>query len=414
MDIQITPMQSEGVQRHLQVSVPVDVVRAAEEKAAKRYATQVRLPGFRPGKAPTAVVRKRFGDAIRQAALESLVEDAYKTVVEREQLDLAGQPHIHDLKFEDGEPLTFTIHAEVRPKLELERVSGFTVTRPSEEVTDEMVTEQLDALREQRAAWSPTEDRPMPGDMVTVLLATGEEGEELPEGKEYHLVLGTGQAIEPVEEVIMETEPGKTVERPVKWPDDFPDETQRGTTKRVRVDLRDVKRKTLPALDDDLAREVGDFDSLDALRTAVRTDLEANLKREAESQLRQQLVDQIIDANAFDVPTSWVDRLALAYADAYQVPETERERFVQEFRPMAERQVRRDLVIDAIAEGEKLTASEAEIDDRVAEMATSRDMEAGQLYASLQKAGRLPELERSITEEKVFKHLLEQNTVTGQ
>lgn len=414
MDIQITPMQSEGVQRHLQVSVPVDVVRAAEDKAAKRYATQVRLPGFRPGKAPTAVVRKRFGDAIRQAALESLVEDAYKIVVEREQLDLAGQPHIHDLKFEDGEPLTFTIHAEVRPKLELERVSGFTVTRPAEDVTDEMVTEQLDALREQRAAWSPTEDRPMPGDMVTVVLATGEEGEELPEGKEYHLVLGTGQAIEPVEEVIMETEPGKTVERPVKWPDDFPDETQRGTTKRVRVDLRDVKRKTLPALDDDLAREVGDFDSLEALRTAVRTDLEANLKREAESQIRQQLVDQIIDANAFDVPSSWVDRLALAYADAYQVPETERERFVQEFRPMAERQVRRDLVIDAIAESEKLTASEAELDDRVAEMATSREMEPGQLYASLQKAGRLPELERTITEEKVFKHLLEQNTVTGQ
>ena len=414
MDIQITPMQSEGVQRHLQVSVPVDVVRAAEDKAAKRYATQVRLPGFRPGKAPTAVVRKRFGDAIRQAALESLVEDAYKIVVEREQLDLAGQPHIHDLKFEDGEPLTFTIHAEVRPKLELERVSGFTVTRPAEDVTDDMVTEQLDALREQRAAWSPTEDRPMPGDMVTVVLATGEEGEELPEGKEYHLVLGTGQAIEPVEEVIMETEPGKTVERPVKWPDDFPDEAQRGTTKRVRVDLRDVKRKTLPALDDDLAREVGDFDSLEALRTAVRTDLEANLKREAESQIRQQLVDQIIDANAFDVPSSWVDRLALAYADAYQVPETERERFVQEFRPMAERQVRRDLVIDAIAESEKLTASEAELDDRVAEMATSREMEPGQLYASLQKAGRLPELERTITEEKVFKHLLEQNTVTGQ
>lgn len=413
MDIQITPMQSEGVQRHLQVSVPVDVVRAAEDRAAKRYATQVRLPGFRPGKAPTAIVRKRFGDAIRQAALESLVEDAYKTVVEREQLDLAGQPHIHDLNFKEGEPLTFTIHAEVRPKLELERVSGFTVTRPSEEVTEEMVTEQLDALREQRAAWSPTEDRPLPGDMVTVMLATGEEGEELPEGKEYHLVLGTGQAIEPVEEVIMETEPGKVLERPVKWPDDFPDESQRGTTKRVRVDLRDVKRKTLPALDDDLAREVGDFDSLDALRAAVRTDLEANLKREAESQLRQQLVDQIIDANSFDVPTTWVDRLAMAYADAYQVPEGERERFVQEFRPMAERQVRRDLVIDAIAEGEKLTATEAEIDDRVAEMATSRDVAPGQLYASLQKAGRLPELERSITEDKVFKHLLEQNTITG-
>jgi len=411
MDIQITPMKSEGVERHLQVSVPVTAVQAAEEREARRYASQVRLPGFRPGKAPATMVRKRFGGAIRQAALETLVQDAYKEVLEREKLELAGQPHIHDLHFDEGKPLTFTLHVEVRPKLELARTSGFQLTRPPEAVTDEMVDEQLEALREQRAAWAPTDDRPMPGDTVTVLLSTAEEGGDLPEGQEYRLVLGSGQAIPGIEEIIMETAPGSSVERPVRWPDDFPDEAQRGKTKRVRVELTDVKRKTLPDLDDALAREVGDFDSLDALRAAVRADLEQHVKREAESAVRQQLVDQIIEANPFDVPRSWVDRMAVAYAEAYQVPEAEREKFAEEFRPVAERQVRRDMIVDAIAEREGLTASEADVDEKVAEAAQARDMNPGQLYASLQKAGRLQEIERGITEEKVFTYLTEQNTV---
>ncbi|HEU4631893.1 MAG TPA: trigger factor [Gemmatimonadaceae bacterium] len=412
MDIQITPMKSEGVERHLQVSVPVEAVHAAEERAAHRYASQVRLPGFRPGKAPAAMVRKRFAAPIRQAALETLVQDAYKEVLEREQFDLAAQPHIHDLHFDEGQPLTFTLHVEVKPKLELARTSGFAVTRPSETVTDEMVEEQLEQLRDQRAQWSPSDDRPMPNDMVTVVLATAEEGGEFPEGAEYRLQLGSGQAIPGIEELIMEAQPGETIERPVRWPDDFPDEAQRGTTKRVRVELKDVKRKTLPELDDAFARSVGDFESLDALRSAVRADLEQQLKREADSAVRQQLVDQIIEANAFDVPPSWVHRLAEAYAEAYQVPEEDRERFAQEFRPMAERQVRRDMVIDAIAEREGLKASEADVDDKVAEAAQERNMNPGQLYASLQKAGRLPEIERGITEEKVFKYLMEQNTVS--
>jgi trigger factor len=411
MDIQITPMKSEGVERHLQVSVPLEAVQAAEERAARRYASQVRLPGFRPGKAPATMVRKRFGGAIRQAALETLVQDAYKEVLEREKLELAGQPHIHDLQFDEGQPLTFTLHVEVRPKLELARTNGFQVTRPAETVTDELVDEQLEQLREQRAAWAPTDDRPMPGDTVTVLLATAEEGAEMSEGQEYRLVLGSGQAIAGIEEIIMETPPGGTVEHPVRWPDDFPDEAQRGKTKRVRVELKDVKRKTLPDLDDALAREVGDFDSLDALRTAVRADLEQHLTREADSSVRQQLVDQIIEANAFDVPRSWVDRMAVAYAEAYQVPETEREKFAEEFRPVAERQVRRDMIVDAIAEREGLTATEADVDDKIAEAAQARNLNPGQLYASLQKAGRLQEIERGVTEEKVFKYLIEQNTV---
>jgi trigger factor len=205
--------------------------------------------------------------------------------------------------------------------------------------------------------------------------------------------------------------PSETKEQGVRWPDDFPDEAQRGKTKPVRVVLQEVKRKSLPTLDDAFAREVGEFDSLDALRTTVRKDLEEHATRDADASVRQQLVERIAEANAFDVPPSWVNQLIQAYLQMYQVTDAERDRFISEFQPVAERQVRRDLIVDTLAEREKLAATEADVDDRVAEVAKKRGAEPGQVYASLQKAGRLKEIERSITEDKVFAWLLERNRV---
>ncbi len=409
MNIEITPKETSGVDRHVQVSVPVETVRDAEDKAARRYASSVRLPGFRPGKAPATMVRKKFAEAIRQEALEALVRDAYKEVIEKQDLKVASQPHVHDLKFEDGGPLTFEIHFELRPTLDLSRTSGFRVTRRDIPVTDELVREQIETVRDQRAAWAPVDGKPLPGDMVNVAISTGTEPDTEPEC--FPLVLGTGQAIAGIEELIMEAAPGETVERPVHWPDDFPDEAQRNQTKTVRITLHDVKRKSPPNLDDAFAREVGDFDSLDALTAAVRTDLTEHARREAEAQVRQKLVDEIIGANPFDVPKSWVKQFAANYAEAYQVPEEEREKFSTEFRSMAERQIRRDLVIETIAEREGLAASEKDIDDRITEQAEKRGVNPGQLYAQLEKSGRLKEIERSLTEDKVFNWLIEKNEV---
>jgi trigger factor len=411
MQIDIKTKKSEGVERLLEVSVPADAVKEAEERTVRRYASSARLPGFRPGKAPPAVVRKKFKAEIRQQTLETLLQEAYEEVVSREKLQVAATPHLHDVRYDEGQPLVFELHVEVRPELKLERVQGFKVTRTKPAVNDDGVREQIDQLREQRATWSPVSEKPVPGDMVTVLLATADDSGELPEGREYRLELGGGQAIPGIEELIMRMTPGQTLEESVRWPDDFPDEAQRGKTKPVRVTLQDVKRKALPDLDDAFAREVGDFESLDALTVTVRKDLESHADREADASVRQQLVDLIMQANTFDVPPSWVSQLVDGYMKAYQIPEEERERFTAEFRPVAERQVRRDLIIDTIAEREKLKASEADVDERVAEVAQKRNADPGQVYASLQKAGRIQEIERSITEEKVFTWLLERNTV---
>jgi trigger factor len=249
----------------------------------------------------------------------------------------------------------------------------------------------------------------MSGDMVTVGLAMADEAGAIGEPKEFRLELGKDQAIPGIEELIMEGRAGETIERPVKWPDDFPDEAQRGQTKTVRVTVKEAKRKAAPELDDAFAREVGDFDSLDALRDAVRKDLTQHVTRDAETQLRSSLLDQIIDANPFEVPPSWVRQLIQGYANAYQIPEEDTDRFGQEFRPLAERQVRRDLVVETIARDQNLRATEADVDERVNAMATERGTEPGQLYAALQKAGRLQELEHQITEERVFAWLLERN-----
>jgi trigger factor len=411
MNIEITPKKTDGLERLIEVRVPIETVRDAEEKAARRYASGVRLPGFRPGKAPAAMVKKRFKDAIRQQVIESLIQEAFQEVMSREQFKVASQPHVHDLKFEDGEPLSFELHVEVRPEIALARTQGFRVSRTQSPVTDENVREQIEQIRDQRASWTPVEDKPAPGDMVRVTLNTADESGEFPEPREYPLVLGSGQAIPGVEELIMEIKPGETAERPVRWPDDFPDESQRGKTKMVRINLLDVKRKTLPSLDDAFAREAGDFESLDALTATVRKDLEEHAAREADAGIRQQLVDQIAAANPFDIPPSWVNQLIDGYVDAYKVPEEDRGNFRNEFRPVAERQVRRDLIIDTIAERESLKASESDIDDRVSEVASKRGADPGQVYASLQKAGRLREIEQSITEEKVFAWLMERNEV---
>ncbi|MBI3793023.1 MAG: trigger factor [Gemmatimonadetes bacterium] len=409
MDITVTPKKAEGVERLLQVTVPVADVKAAEERTARRYATQARIPGFRAGKAPAAMVRKQFAAQIRQETLEAVVREAYEAVIEREKLQPITQPHIHDLSFKDGEPLSFELHLEVRPEIKLERLAGFSVVRTVKPVTAADIDAQLEQMRDQRATWNPVEDKPLPGDQVTVELATTNDAREMGEQKEYRLELGSGQAIAGIEELIMEAKPGQTVERTVKWPDDFPNEAERGKSKLARATLKDVKRKAAPVLDDAFAREMGDFDTVDALRATVETDLKRHAEMDADAEWRAQLLEQVIQANPFDVPNAWVAQLVEGYAQMYQIPDAEKEKFAGEFRPLAERQVRRDLVVETIAAQEGFAATEADIDAKVDEMAKARGADTGKLYASLEKAGRLREIERQITEDRVFAWLREKN-----
>jgi trigger factor len=410
-DISIVTTKEDEASKSLQVTVPVDRVRQAEDKALKYYRQRARLPGFRQGHAPEGVVRKRFGDAIRQTVLEEVIRESWEAAQTSEKLKPIAEPHIHNLKFETGGPIEFEFHVEVRPEVKLNRTGGFTLHRRVLPVTDAEVESRLRDVQEQKATWIPVEgQKPSPGQQVRIEVAPL-DGENAGTAQPYVMVLGEGRAIPDVEERVMTLLPGESVDTEVRFPDDFSDESRRGQTRKVRIALHEVKRQELPALDDAFAREVGDFESLEALRAALRTDLERDAEQAADQSVRQDLVRQLIEANGITAPGSLVDRLIQGYGQAYQIDQARLGDFANEFRPMAESQVKRDLLLDTVVESEKLAATEADIDARVAAMAQARGLPVGQMYAQLEKANRLRELERGLTEEKAFAWLLQQSTI---
>jgi trigger factor len=412
-DISIARSRSDSASTSLQVTVPSDRVKAAEKRAVRFYSSRARLPGFRQGKAPEAVIRRRYGDAIRQSVLEEVIRESCESARADEALKPIAEPHVHNVKFtEEGGPIEFEFVVEVRPEIVLKRLGGFSLTREVPAVDDEQVAQQLQELQERKGRWLPVDGaRPEPGNMVRVEVAAW-DGDEKGEVRPYNLVIGEGQTLPELEEHIMSLQPGEAGEATIRFPEDHPDESRRGQSRRVSVALHEVKRQELPELDDDFAREVGDFESLDALRTTVRGDLERGAAREADSRVRDQLIHEVAEANDVPAPPSLVERVIRGYAQAYEVPQEQLERFAGEFRPIAEAQVRREIIIENVAELNSLRATEEELDARIAQMADARGLPVNDIYASLQKSNRLTELERALTEEKVFDFLLGQSTVS--
>lgn len=399
--------------RSLQVTVDPERLEATERRAVKEYASKARLPGFRKGHAPEPVVRRRFEAEIRRFVLEEALRESWDAILKETSLKPTADPQIRNVSFESGKPLTFEMLIEVRPEIKLEKTGGFSLTRKSPVITDEMVREQLQQLREQRGNWNPLAGvRPKPGNLVSVTVTTLEEGAEPAPGQPHDLVLGQGQAIPELEERIMELEPGGSVDAEVRFPEDHTDESRRGKTRKVRIALHEVKEQLLPDLDDALARELGDFDSLETLTARVREDLAAEANRRAEDELKGELLRQIGEANSVPAPHSMVHRLLHAYGESYRVEPAQFETFAKSFEPVAEAQVKRELILDAVATAQNLRATEGDIDDRVATLAASRGLDPAKLYTSLQQNKRLGELEHTITEEKVFNWLLAQSTVS--
>ena len=249
-EIRIVPSGEEPGAKSLKVEIPVERVSEAEKQATSSLAKRVRLPGFRAGKAPVEVVRKRYRDAIREQLLRQLIDESWKAALEQEKLQPIADPHIHHLKFDDGQPITFEFHVEVKPELHLERMGGFELKRHAPTVTDEMVDSQIEELRKQKAPWVPSEaGKPVIGDLVQVTLATIEEG-EAKDPKQYQIILGEGRAIPELEDRILGLSAGETVDTQVRFPDDFAEESKRGQTRAVRLTLHEVKRRSLPELND--------------------------------------------------------------------------------------------------------------------------------------------------------------------
>jgi trigger factor len=411
--LKVSVEERERWSRSLSVTVPAALVAEEEKNAAGKLASRVNLKGFRKGRVPKSMVATRFGGALRQEALDRLINDAYRQALAAENLRPISEGKVEDIHYEPQEDLRFTISFDVQPQIELGRLGGFAIERPQTRVTDEHVADVLGNVQRQNGAWKPADGgKAVDGNLVSVHIRKLDGGAPS-EGKDYEFPLGEGQAIPEIEAAVKTLDTGETREFSVTFPEDFPDEARRGDKERVEITLKDRKVLELPALDDALARQVGDFETLDALRVRVREDLERDAADQAEAVVRGRILDLLAEANPFEVPMSMVVR----YTDTIlgEQPGLPKERLAEikeNLRPEAERAVKRLLLIERIAETQGLDATEAELDERIQEIAQRGGSTPEKVYASFQKAGRLEALEREITERKVFDFVKGQSTIT--
>ena len=413
-DLQIAVEEQARWRRRMTVTIPAGVVQEEEQKASAQLAGRMKMKGFRKGRVPKNMVQSRFGAAVRQETLDRLIGEAYRTALSVEDLRPISEGEVEEVVFEPEQDLVFHIAFDVQPQLEVSRLGGFAVEKPVVAVTGEHVDDVIGRIREQNGVWEPQEGgAPEEKNMVSVKVRRIDGDAEDAEGRDYDFILGQGDAIPDIEAAIKGLAIGEKGDFEVTFPDDFPDESRRGEVERVEIALVGRKALALPELDDDFAKQVGDFDDLAALRTRVRNDLEKDAAEQSESVVRGRLLDFLTEANPFEVPLSMVDRYAESILGEQPGLDAEKKAEVMTtLRPEAERAVKRFILIDKIAQTQALEASEEELDARIEEIAQKNDTDPAKVYAELQKAGRLETLERELTETKVFDFLKAQSEIT--
>jgi trigger factor len=399
--------------RTLQVTVPADIVEQEREQAARKLAGRLKLKGFRKGRVPASVLEKRYGPSLQQETLDQIIGEAYREALRIESLRPISEGEVEDIQFETGSQLTFLIAFDVSPEIELSRLGGFRVERPAVEVSDEDLKRVVERLREQNGVWKPVDEgTPEEGDLVSVEIRRFEEDGELGDPRSYDLVLGQGDALPDVEKAIQTLSPGKSGTFTVRFPDDFPDEERRGEEQRLQIDLDSRKIRELPDLTDEFARSLGDFANLADLRSKVGEDLAREAEAQADGVVRSRLVNEIVEANRFDVPRSMVDRYLDGILGDIQGVSEDKVREVREsLQPEAEAAVKRLLLIERVAESQSLRPTAEEVDGRVETIAKTNNISPSEVYAQLQRSGRLESLEREITERKVLDFLAEQSEI---
>ena len=416
--LQIDVEESERWRRTLSVRVPAELVREERDRAAKRLAGKLKLPGFRKGKVPASVVKKQYGSTLQKETLDRVIGEAYRTALTERTLQPISDGEVEKVDYEPEEDLTFRISFDVRPDIQIQRISGFTVERPQVPVTDAEVEQVIAQLRDQAGIWHAADD-PGPaldGDLVTVRIERlGDDGEPEGETQGYQLIVGEGDAIPDVEAAIQTLDPGTSGEFTVRFPDDFSNPDRRGAEQRLRISVVDRRTKELPALDDAFARSVGEFEDLDALRARVRADLEQEAADRADSMATVRLLDQILEANPFEVPRSMVDRyMESVLGDTSKAGPQEIEEAKARIRPDAELGVKRMILISRVADLRGLDATAEDLSARLAEMAEREGTTPAQVRAQLQKAGRLDGVRRELTDRKVLGFLREQSEIRDE
>lgn len=415
--LQVTVTEGERCHRSVEVEVPGEFVAAEHGAVLREYASRVKLRGFRKGRAPARVILRHYGGDIHRETVDRAVQKACRQALDSRGLHPVSEVDVTDLRQTDGDSLSFKASFEVRPEVNLGRLGGFRLERPPVTVPEGAVEGILERLRKERAVWRTAGNgRPEPGDSVTVLLTQleGSEGGG-DDARQYDLVLGEEQALPDIEDAILTLTVGEANEFDVSFPGDHPDENRAGTRHRLRIELVSRRIAELPEVDDAFAGSLGDFDDVAALRARIGEDVERDLRARAGAEFRERLLDMVVEANPFDVPDAMVEVYTNALLrDAGDLESEKLEQLRTELRPASEFAVRRELLVERIVDEHGLRASEEEVAEKVREIARRTGQSPSAVRARLRKSGGLGNIERGLTDARLFAFLMEQSGIEDE
>jgi trigger factor len=410
--------------RELDLEIPADEVTKKLESVAKEFARVARVPGFRPGKAPVSLIRRRFAEDIKGEVVQSLVPERVEKAVTEQKLTPVSQPQVEKLDFIEGQPLKFRAVFEVLPEFELGNYKDLELEMPTMDITDDDVTKTLEEMRERAAAFAPVEGRPAEnGDFVQLkLTGTPEGGGDPIQADSVLCHLGAEETMEPFNENLRGANAGDHKNFDVAYPADYPDAKLVGKTYHYAVEVLGIKNKKLPDLNDEFAKDVSDAATLDELKTKVRESLEHQRDHKHKELLREKVIAALIKLHDFPVPESLVqhqmdvrlERVVRSLAAQGVDPRAVNVDWVTLRSRQQERasdDVKAELIVDRIASAENIDVTDEEVNHELEHAATHSGESAAAIHARLTKQGTLDRMKAKLRSDKTLDWLAQNSRI---
>ena len=416
-----------GLERRIDLAVSLAAVEKEVQEQLKRVARTAKVQGFRPGKAPMAMLERSHGPGIRYDVINSQVGRAFEQAVDEAKLRVAGAPNVEPRTEDvDEDTLAFTATFEVYPEVAVPDLSALSVTRSTSAVTDAEVDKTIDVLRKQRATYEPREGRAAAdGDRVTLDFAGTIDGVPFEGGKaeNFPFVLGQGRMLPEFEAAAQGLKTGETKVFPLKFPDDYQGKEVAGKTAEFTITVREVAEGVLPTVDAEFAKQLGEADgNVEKLRSDIRANIEREAKSRAETRTKNSVMDALVEAAKFDVPRALVDsdvesRIAAAREDLKQrgVPNADTMPIPAEvFSGESERRVRLGLLVSELVKQAQLQSKPEQVRAKIETFAQNYEQPAQVISYYLSDRQRRAEIEAIVLEDNVVEHVLGKAKVTDE
>ena len=417
-------MAEASCRRELELEIPAEDVSKATERVAKEISRVAKVPGFRPGKAPLSVIKRRFADDIKGEVLQSLVPERVEKAVVEEKLSPVSQPQVEKLEFNEGQPLKFRAVFEVLPEFELGKYKGLDIEMPAMDVTEEDVNKALEETRERAAAFAPVEGRAVEnGDFAQLkLVGTPEGGGEPIKADSVLCHVGAEETMQPFNENLGGANIGDHKEFDVNYPADYPDHKLAGKKFHYAADVTGIKTKKLPELNDDFAKDVSDATTLEELKKKIRDSLEHQRDHRQKDLQREKVIFELVKMHDFPVPESLVEhqkdvrleRVVRSLAQQGVDPRAVNLDWVtlrQRQEERAKEDVKAELIIDRIASTETIDVTEEELQHELQHMAGHSGESVEAIRARLTKQGALDRMKAKLRSDKTLDWLAQNANV---